>query len=258
LDLNSAYHGGENGLVRAQNLLFVLAHPDDETFFAAGAIAKYVEDGVRVGMICATRGERGATSNLCSIEELPQVREAEFREAARVLGVSDVEVFPYEDQQLWAAPPDDIRRRIVQVIRRIRPEIVVTFDPNGANLHTDHIVISRFAADAVSAASDPRWYPETGAPHTIERLLWQSPVLVFDLGRTPDLGAQPGIDFLIDIQPFREKKEAALRAHRTQWPGLRKIFLRNGQPDKAMSWEAFRVGWGSRPRIVPADDLFAE
>ena len=237
-------------------LLFIGAHPDDETFLAAGTLAKYAAAGVHVAIVCATRGERGATGDLCSIEELPRVREAEVREAGRVLGASEVEVLPFVDQLLASAPADDIRRRIVQIIRRIRPETVITFDPEGGNQHPDHIAISRFGADGISAAADGRWYPEAGKPHVVGRLLWQSPLHVFDLGRMPDLQAQPGFDFLIDIGPFRDRKEAALRAHRTQWPGLHKIFFEKGKPEETMRWEAFRVAYGPRPANPPADDLF--
>src|SRR5215510_12363559 len=101
-----------------RSLLILVAHPDDESFFAAGTMAKYAEDGVRMAIVCGTRGERGATSNLCSVEELPRVREAELREAARLLGVDDVELLPYEDQKLGAAPAEAVRRHIVQAIRR--------------------------------------------------------------------------------------------------------------------------------------------
>lgn len=237
-----------------RGLLLVLAHPDDETFFAGGVIAKHAAAGVHVGLVCATRGERGATAGLCSVEELAKVREAELREAGRILGVRDIELLPYEDQQLWAAPVDDIRREIVAALRGQRPEIVITFDPNGANQHSDHIAISRFEVDAVSAASDPRWYPETGAAHTVGRVLWPSPVPAFKLGQISNLAQQPGIDILVDIGRFRERKEAALRAHRTQFPGLSKIF----SAESAFSFEAFRVGWGARLPSVPADDLFAD
>ena len=239
-----------------RSLLFILAHPDDETFFAAGTIAKYTAAGVRIAFLCATSGERGSTADLTSIEELPRVREAELGEAARVLGITDVELLPYEDQKLWSAPPDVIRRELVQSIRRTRPEIVFTFDPNGANQHTDHISISRFAMDAVSAAADPRWHPETGAAHQVHRVLWPPPIPAFELGRTPDLANKPGIDFLIDIAAWREKKLAALQAHRTQFRNLRKLFLPDDYGERELAVEAFRIGWGPRPKKVPVDDLF--
>jgi LmbE family N-acetylglucosaminyl deacetylase len=223
----------------------VLAHPDDESFFAAGTIARLVADGVRVGLICATRGERGATCDLCAVDELPRVREAELREAAGILGIHELEFLPYQDQQLANAPIDEVRRSVVRIIRRLRPQTVFTFDPDGANQHTDHIAISRFAMDGIAAAADARWYPGEGEAWQVERVLWPSTVRVWELNEKSD---GPGVDFLIDIQEFRKVKESALRAHRTQWRGLSKLFLAN---PTAMSYEAFRVGAGSRPSAVP-------
>lgn len=241
----------ENGDV--QSLLFILAHPDDETLFA-GTIARYTAAGVPAALICATRGERGATGDLCTIEELPRIREGEIRAAAEIIGIDSTEVLPYEDQKLSSAAPDEIRRKLVAVIRRRRPQVVVTFDPNGANQHQDHMAISRFAADAVSCAADPRWYPETGEAHLTRRLLWQPPLPPFKMAEAADLPTLPGIDFLIDISPFRAKKEAAIRAHRTQLPGLRRLFFQSEVP---MTVEAFRLGWGARPARPPANDLFS-
>lgn len=234
--------------------MLLLAHPDDETFFAGGAIAQCAAQGVRIGLLCATRGERGSTGDLCTIEELPRVREAELREAARVLGIQELEFLPIEDQQLARAPMDQLRRATVRMLRRLRPEVVFTFDPDGSNQHTDHMAMSRFAMDGIAAAADPRWYPEEGAAHTVERVLWPCPLRVWELGQIDALEKQPGIDYRIDIRPYREVKEAALRAHRTQWPGLSKLFL--GNPT-ALDWECFRTAWGPRPARVPAGSLFS-
>jgi LmbE family N-acetylglucosaminyl deacetylase len=233
--------------------VLLLAHPDDETFFAAGTIAKCVAEGMRVGLLCATRGERGATGDLCTIEELPRVREAELREVARILGIQDLEFLPIEDQQLARAPMDQVRRAVVGLVRRLRPEIVFTFDPDGANQHTDHMAISRFAMDGIAAAADPRWYPEEGAAHTVDRVLWPATVRVWELGQLADPANQPGLDYLIDIRRYREVKEAVLRAHRTQWPGLSRLFLAH---PTAMEWECFRNAYGPRPAKVPAASIF--
>ena len=240
-----------------RSLLYIGAHPDDEVFFAGGTIARYVEEGTRVSIICATRGERGATADLCSIEELPKIREAELIEAMRVLGVKDVHFLPYEDQKLSTAPPDEIRRHLAGLIRGIKPQIVITFDPEGANQHTDHMAISRFASDAISAAADDRWYPDLGAAHHVERLLWNPPTILFRLPENAELPAEPGIDFLLDVSRWTEKKANAIRAHRTQLPGLGKLFFENPNGRRTFSSEAFRVAWGLRPLTVPADDLFA-
>lgn len=242
--------------LRMRKLLFVGAHPDDETFFAAGTIAKYTNAGVRVSVVCATRGERGATADLCSIEELPQVREAEMREAMRILGVAETYFLPYEDQKLAAAAMEDMRRALVGVIRKERPQVAITFDPNGANQHTDHVAISRFTMDAAGAAGDPRWYREAGAPHTIERVLWTPPTVIFRYADDVNLREEPGIDFLINTGPWSEMKAAAIRAHRTQRLG--RLFFDDPKGRRTFSQEAFRLAWGARPREVPADDLFAD
>ena len=234
-------------------LVLLLAHPDDESFFAAGTIAKCVAEGVQVGLLCATRGERGSTSDLCSIDELPAVREAELREAARILGIHEIDLLPYEDQQLASAPMEEMRRAVVRTLRRLRPEVVFTFDPDGSNQHTDHIAISRFAMDGIAAAGDARWYPEEGAAHTVDRVLWPSTVRVWELGQMPELASVPGVDYRIDIRQYRQVKEAALRAHRTQWPGLSRLFL--GNPT-ALDWECFRTAPGRRPYGVPAGSIF--
>jgi LmbE family N-acetylglucosaminyl deacetylase len=132
----------------------------------------------------------------------------------------------------------------------------MTFDPNGSNRHTDHMAISRFTSDALAAAADPRWYPELGAAHTIERLVWQPPTLIFRYPSHTDLTKEPGIDFLIDTSRWSEKKAAAIRAYRTQ--RLDRLFFDDPDGRRTFSTEAFRVAWGLRPKSVPADDLFAE
>lgn len=219
-------------------------------------MAKLRSEGVGISVLCATRGQRGSTADVCSVEDLPRVREQELRTAMNVLGVSDVEFLPYEDKQLGAAPIPDMRQHLVAAIRRLRPEIVVTFDPHGANQHTDHVAISRFVSDAIPAAADQRWFPETGDAHQVRRLLWQSPVSLYELSAEASLPVQPGFDFLIDIRPWADRKVEAMRAHRTQVRSLSRIFFDNVHFERLTSVEAFRVGVGDRPPSVPATDLF--
>jgi LmbE family N-acetylglucosaminyl deacetylase len=241
-----------------KRLLFIGAHPDDETFFAAGTLAKYAEAGVRISVVCATRGERGKTSALCCAEELPQVRERELVDAMAALGVTDVRFLPYQDKCLAEAPLEEIRRLLVEAIRRTRPQILITFDPHGANQHTDHVAISRFALDAVAAAADARWYPEAGSAHEVERLLWTPPTILYKLPEDADIPALPGSDFIIDTTPWTAQKTAAFQAHRTQFPGLKKLFFDNPSGRKTFGLEVFRLAWGKRPSKIPADDLFVQ
>ncbi len=240
-----------------RSILFIFAHPDDESFYAGGTIAKCIHAGARIALICATRGQRGSTADLCTIEDLPNVREAELRAAMRHLGVADadVHVLNFQDQQVATAPAHEIRQILMSIIRKVKPDVVITFDPNGVNQHPDHVAISRFATDAIAASADPRWYPADGGPHAVKLVLWTSPVPVFALGEKPELRNEPGIDYLIDITPHSAAKQAALASHRTQWPGLRRVFFVDRNSADSLRYEAFRVGSGPRPLIAPQSDL---
>ncbi len=240
-------------------ILFSFAHPDDESFLAAGAACKYGNAGVHLALVTATQGEAGKTGDppVCSNEELPAVRERELRAAMSILGIRHLHLLGLRDQNLSAAPVGEIRRKLVELIRRHRPQIVITFDPNGGNLHTDHIAISRFTSDAVSAAADPRWFPETGQPHEVDRLLWTPPVSYWELLRAGGLNEHAGIDFLIDIRPWSQRKADALRAHRSQHLSIDRIFFTSPDTELLLSTEIFRQAWGPALPRRPLDDLFA-
>jgi len=236
------------------------AHPDDESFFAAGTAHGYAAAGVKVVLCCATRGERGSVGDppLATIEALPQVRERELRDAARIIGVAELAMLDYQDQQLANAPPAEMAAHIAGLIRHHRPEVVMTFDPNGGNRHSDHVAISRFTSDAIPYAADARWRADLGKPYRVRRLVWVGSVGVWDKPGRSHLAAQPGADFIIDVAPWRETKARALMAHATQRAGVDRIFLNRADRDAVLSIEVFRLGAGERPRNLPADDLFAD
>lgn len=242
----------------ARSLFLSFAHPDDESFLAGGTACRYADAGVRVVLSSATRGEAGKAGDppLCTLDALPAVRERELREAASILGVAALHLLGYRDRSLDAAPPDRIREQLVSLIRSERPAVVVTFDPNGANLHPDHVAISRFTSDAVAAAADPRWYPGSGAPHVVDRLAWVSGRHPWELARDPDAGRHPGVDFAIDVGRWRARRLAALEAHRTQRASVTRHFLRHADRDRVLSVEFFRQAWGPALRARPVEDLF--
>ena len=239
-------------------LLLIYAHPDDESFGVAGMARMYADRGADIALVTATRGDAGGAGAppLCSRDALPALREAELREAAQIVGIGHVTVLDYLDKRLAEAPSDKIRRELVTAIRRHRPHVVITFDPDGVNLHPDHVAISRFAFDAVTAAGDLRWYPDAGEAHCVPRLLWPSPVLPWDVSKSPDLAQERGVDFLIDISKYRDTKAAALRAHRTQHVSIDRHFFDRPDVDKILSVETFRQGFGPPLSKRPADDIF--
>jgi N-acetylglucosamine malate deacetylase 2 len=242
----------------ANGVLMIFAHPDDETFSSAGTIRSLVERGVRVALVTATRGQAGSagTPPLVERDALPQTREAELRAACAVLGVHAVEVLDYQDKQLADAPIAEIRATLVGAIRRERPRVVITFDPAGVNGHRDHIAISAFAMDAVTAAADPRYHPAQGPAHTVQRVVWPSPVLPWDEWRPDVLPTVPGVDFLVDITPWRDTKIAALQQHRTQHASVDRYWFAPAESVAMLSRETFRFGWGAPPSVRPAGDIF--
>ena len=239
-------------------LLFIYAHPDDESFGVAGLSRRYADLGARIALVTATRGDAGRAGEppLCSRADLPARREAELREAASILGIGNVTLLDYLDKHLAEAPSARIRGELVHALRRHRPHIVVTFDPDGVNQHPDHVAISRFASDAVAAAGDARWFPDAGAPHVVQRLLWTTPVLPWDAPKSPDLAKEPGVDFLIDISKYRDTKAAALHAHRTQHVSIDRHFFNLPDVETILSVETFRQAFGPRLSNRPLDDVF--
>jgi len=241
----------------ASTFLFIFAHPDDESFSGPGTVLKYAAQGVRSFLVTATRGERGKRGDppVCAPDDLPACRERELGEAARIIGFAEHHLLNYRDQELSNAPPDEIRRTLVAHIRRLRPNVVFSFDPNGFNVHADHVAISRFASEAIAAAADPRWFPDAGRPHAVSRLLWTPLYPPWEVAAFDRVGEKPSADFVLDISAWREQKAAALRAHRTQHLSIDKYFFNQPNLDRILATEIWRHAWGPPLRSRPSSDL---
>jgi len=142
-------------------LMAVLAHPDDESLGFGGTLARCASDGVETFLVTATRGERGRYRGHAPGDaqhpgpvELGRIRERELRAAAASLGVREVSLLDYRDGDLDRANPREAVERIAGHIRRVRPHVVITFGPEGAYGHPDHIAICQFTTAAVVAAAD--------------------------------------------------------------------------------------------------------
>lgn len=139
------------------SLMCVLAHPDDESLGTGGVLAKYSREGIGTYVVTATRGERGRFDDKGTkpgLEIVGRTREAELRAAAQELGVFDIALLDYIDAELDRADPIEAAETIAAHIRRIKPHVVVTFDPFGAYGHPDHIAISQLTASAIARAAD--------------------------------------------------------------------------------------------------------
>ena len=157
-------------------LMCILAHPDDESLGMGGTLAKYAVQGVETYLVTATRGERGWFDDEKlnpGLEALGKIREAELLNAAHELGISEVKFLDYIDGDLDQADPAEAVAKIVSHLRRVRPDVVITFDPNGAYGHPDHIAICQFTTAAILAAADPN-YSNSSPPHSISKLYYMA------------------------------------------------------------------------------------
>jgi len=223
--------------------LAIFAHPDDESLLAGGALARHAAEGWRTALICATRGEWGPISDdsLADYENLGETREHELREACAVLGVSWLRFLDLEDggvAELDADAELAALEKLARSIRELRPQIIITFGPDGLYGHADHIAIGRLATLARKMAGDanafPRHLANNLAPHHAPLLLYATvprdlyPNLIARLaeaglethlwGIPPEQFGVPleKITITYDVTPFLDRKLMALRRHRTQ------------------------------------------
>jgi N-acetyl-1-D-myo-inositol-2-amino-2-deoxy-alpha-D-glucopyranoside deacetylase len=149
-------------------MLVCLAHPDDETFGMGGTLALYTRRGVRVYLVCGTRGEVGEMNPdlMQGFSSIAERRESELRCAASILGLSGVYFLGYRDSgmpgtpdnqhpnALTAQPVDEVAVKLVHYIRLLQPQVVVTHDPIGGYKHPDHIAMHRATTRAFDLAAD--------------------------------------------------------------------------------------------------------
>jgi len=237
-----------------RRILLSLAHPDDESFGSGGLIARYVAEGAEVYYICATNGDVGtvAPEKMVGYNSVAELRLAELDCASAKLGFKEVVKFGYRDSgmmysettkdpaSLWQAPRDAVAKRVVEVIRRIKPQVVITFNKYGGYGHPDHIAIQRATTDAFKLAGDPTY--ETGqAPYQPQKLYYSAfPALMFRInlirvrlrGEDPrHLGRNKDFDMLailenmepihtqIDVKNYLEAWDEASACHDSQLGG---------------------------------------
>ncbi|MGQ9681406.1 MAG: PIG-L deacetylase family protein [Anaerolineae bacterium] len=136
-----------------RSLLVVLAHPDDESFGMGGTLARYASEGVRVTLVCATRGEAGIEG--LSPEQAGQLRERELCAAAAVLGIAQVTFMGYRDGELALAEQEVAVNQLVTAMREAQPQVVITFGPDGITGHPDHVAIHQLTSAAFDRAGLP-------------------------------------------------------------------------------------------------------
>lgn len=216
----------------------ILAHPDDESLGTGGILARYAAEGAATFLVTATRGERGwqgSPADNPGPHALGQIREAELRAAAQMLGLREVALLGYGDGELDRASPAEAIGRIVAHVRRVRPDVVVTFDPTGYYGHPDHIAISQFATAAIVASADPSYAgPPALPPHRVAKLYYLALsqaasaayqeafgdlVMLVDQAERRAAGwADWAITTQVDTTEYWQQVWQAVSCHRTQLP----------------------------------------
>jgi LmbE family N-acetylglucosaminyl deacetylase len=155
-------------------LLAVFPHPDDETLGLGSTIARYSMEGAETYLVCATRGERGwfdSEGPDPGFEEVAHIRETELRCATDYLGLREVCFLDYIDGDVDQVEPQEIIAKIAAQIRRIRPQVVVTFPPDGVYGHPDHIALSQFTNAALVCAADAS-FAGNEPPHRVSKFYY--------------------------------------------------------------------------------------
>ncbi|WP_327343675.1 N-acetyl-1-D-myo-inositol-2-amino-2-deoxy-alpha-D-glucopyranoside deacetylase [Streptomyces europaeiscabiei] len=288
----------------ARRLLLVHAHPDDESINNGATMAKYAAEGARVTLVTCTLGEEGEVipPRLAHLapdrdDTLGPHRVDELAEAMKELGVTDHRFLGgpgrYRDSGMmgveqnerpgafWSADVDEAAAHLVRVIREVRPQVLVTYDPNGGYGHPDHIQAHRVAMRAAGLAPDPDFRPDLGEPWDIDKVYWNRVprgVLLEGFGRLRRDLAEPGrlpfkqaasvtdvpgvvddhiVTTEIDGTDFAAAKAAAMRAHATQIEVSEPYFaLSNALAQPFLSTEYYELVRGRREGGSRESDLF--
>jgi LmbE family N-acetylglucosaminyl deacetylase len=217
-----------------ERILMVTAHPDDVDFGSAGSVARWTDAGVEVAYCICTSGEAGGFDLTVPRSTMVEIREAEQRAAAKVVGVSDVTFLGYPDGRLESTI--ELRRDISRVIRRVRPQRVVSQSPerNFQRVyasHPDHLA----AGEATMAAV----YPDARNPFAHPELLeegfepWAVQELYLATAGVPDV--------FVDITDSFERKIEALKCHVSQHPDP------DGLDERIRGWNAANAALGGLP-----------
>lgn len=209
-----------------RHVLVVLPHPDDETFGCGGTIALHARAGTPVTYLCGTKGQMGRNMGrpfFATRESLPDVREAELAEAARILGISDLRHMGLRDKTIEFLDPDELANRIRNVIVEVKPSLIITHHPL-YGVHPDHNALGAATIRAVAT------FPAAERP----------PIHMMAGGSGLKILGEP--DVVVDISPVRDVKYAATLAHRSQ----SEVMLNNARiqaekdPESARRWEEMR------------------
>jgi LmbE family N-acetylglucosaminyl deacetylase len=197
-------------------LLVVMAHPDDETFRCGGTLALLARQGVTIQVLTATRGETGSSNPLSPDERdtLALAREQELHCACAALGIEPPLLLNYNDGKLDTVAGEEAAGQVLAVMDEFRPQVIITWPPDGLSGHPDHIAVSRWVDLAFRHASAGK------SKHDLAALYYVAVAssITNALGYTHlHATLDDEITLTIDVLPAWDQKLAAIQCHCTQW-----------------------------------------
>jgi len=204
-----------------QSLLAIFAHPDDETYRAGGTLALLAQQGARVVVLCATRGEKGIPKLIA--EEAGKIRQAELESACRTLGTEPPCFLDYQDGTLSQVEEEQAVGQVVRAIRELCPQVLLTWPHSGVSGHPDHVAVSHWTEKAFQQAANPRAYPEHQAeglhPHVAEALyhivIPHSLVEALKMHHLHTVSDE-AVTLTVDVSAVWDIKMAAIHCHHSQ------------------------------------------
>lgn len=273
-------------MAETMTLMAVHAHPDDEASSTGGVLARYADEGIRTVLVTCTNGEFGDTPDGIKPgqdghdeQAVAQIRLAELRESCKHLGVTELELLGYHDSGMpdWEyrnrpdafcnVPQDEVAGRISALIERYRPQVVISYDADGAYQHPDHVHAARCAAAAVERTGIPAKMYLTAMRRSDWQKIWEAlRGAGVEMPDPPDIdeatlrqieASEQRITTSVDISDVLERKRAALMAHASQ---IQQSWFSKLPPDigaAVFGREIFIRAADSTGAPVPEDDLFA-
>ncbi|NLA34490.1 MAG: mycothiol conjugate amidase Mca [Actinobacteria bacterium] len=277
----------------ARRLLTVHAHPDDEASKGSALVAKYAAEGVRSTLVCCTGGELGEILNPAMnrpeiAENLAEVRSNELDRSASIIGFHRVERLGYRDSGMpdmvenadpanfWNAPLVEATKRLVALIRREQPQVLITYDERGGYPHPDHLKTHAISVEAFEWAAEPHWFPELGEPWQVSKLYYSvfaSRRALSLHNRMLEMGIESPfteewlarydqdhrITTSVDVSAYMHIRDQSLLAHATQVDPNEKFWFGLSAEEQAAvyPWDDYILAKSHVETEVPETDLFA-
>jgi LmbE family N-acetylglucosaminyl deacetylase len=231
-----------------RSLLAVFAHPDDESIACGATLAWCADLGARVTVVCATAGELGQGMS----DRPSDTRIRELQAAARTLGVGDVVTLDYPDGQLPWVDAAKLEADIGELIRRLRPDVVITFDEDGLYWHPDHIAIHERTTAAVATFGEgaPALYYVSMPPGRMRATVDtvgprctadRQPRRILGIENVDAFGSMaPAPTLVIEAEAFAARKLAAIKCHRSQLVDDALAMLSDDEATRLLATECFR------------------